>query len=125
MLFRSNQLFGAVRTEGLAPHALRDDIFRMEAERRIGETIYVPDAIVVDVPKPTAEQLNAYFEANKNRFQIPEFRAFSYVMMTADDVASQVGVTPDMVKQVKAGDTIHLTADRVNGQITITSIKKP
>lgn len=33
--------------------------------------------------------------------------------------------TPDMVKQVKAGDTIHFTADRVNGQITITSIKKP
>jgi Cu/Ag efflux protein CusF len=31
----------------------------------------------------------------------------------------------DMVKQVKAGDTIHFTADRVNGQITITSIKKP
>ena len=31
--------------------------------------------------------------------QIPEFRAFSYILMTADDVASQVGVTPDMVKQ--------------------------
>ncbi len=95
----ANQLFGAVRSEGLAPKSLRDDIFRMEAERRIGETIYIPDAIVVDVPKPTAEQLGAYFEANKARFQIPEFRAFSYVLLTADDVASQVGVTPDMVKQ--------------------------
>jgi peptidyl-prolyl cis-trans isomerase D len=95
----ANQLFGAVRPDGLAPKSLRDDIFRMEAERRIAETIYVPDAIVVDVPKPTAEQLNAYFEANKTRFQIPEFRAFSYVLMTADDVLPQVGVTADMVKQ--------------------------
>jgi len=32
--------------------------------------------------------------------------------------------SPDMLKQVKAGDTIQFTADRVNGQITVTSIKK-
>jgi peptidyl-prolyl cis-trans isomerase D len=95
----ANQLFGAVRPEGLAPKSLRDDIFKMEAEKRVAETIYVPDAIVVDVPKPTAEQLNAYFEANKNKFQIPEFRAFSYILLTADDVMPQVGVTADMVKQ--------------------------
>ena len=38
-------------------------------------------------------------EANKTKFQIPEFRAFSYVLMTADDVMAQVGVTADMVKQ--------------------------
>jgi peptidyl-prolyl cis-trans isomerase D len=95
----ASQLFGAVRPDGLAPKSLRDDIFKMEAERRIAETIYIPDSIIVDVPKPTAEQLNAYFEANKTRFQIPEFRAFSYVMMTADDVMPQVGVTADMIKQ--------------------------
>ena len=95
----ASQLFGAVRPDGLAPKSLRDDIFKMEAERRVGETIYIPDSIIVDVPKPTAEQLSAYFEANKTKFQIPEFRAFSYVMMTADDVMPQVGVTADMVKQ--------------------------
>jgi len=95
----ASQLFGAVQPDGLAPKSLRDDIFKMEAERRIAETIYIPDSIITDVPKPTAEQLNAYFEANKTRFQVPEFRAFSYVMLTADDVMPQVGVTADMVKQ--------------------------
>ena len=95
----SAQLFGTVRTEGLAPKVLRDDIFKMEAERRIAETVYVPDAIIVNVPKPTAEQLNSYFEANKSKFQIPEFRSFSYVLLTTDDVAGQVTVTSDQVKQ--------------------------
>ncbi|CAN5838246.1 SurA N-terminal domain-containing protein [soil metagenome] len=95
----ANQLFSVVQPAGLAPKSLRDDIFRMEAERRIAETIYIPDAIVVDVPKPTAEQLNAYFETNKAKFQIPEFRAFSYVLLTADDILPQVGVTADMLKQ--------------------------
>ncbi|HEY4167373.1 MAG TPA: SurA N-terminal domain-containing protein, partial [Reyranella sp.] len=95
----SSQLFGAIRTEGLGPTGLRDDIFKMESEKRIAETIYVPDSIVTDVPKPTAEQLNAYFDANKAKFQIPEFRAFSYVLLTVDDVKDQVTVTPDQVKQ--------------------------
>lgn len=95
----ASQLFGVVRADGLAPKSLRDDIFKMESEKRAAETIYVPDAIVVDVPKPTPEQLSTYFEANKAKFQIPEFRAFSYVMMTIDDVQGQVAVTADSVKQ--------------------------
>ena len=95
----SAQLFGTVRTEGLAPKLLRDDIFKLESEKRVAETVYVPDSIIVNVPKPSAEQLNSYFEANKAKFQIPEYRTFSYVLMTADDVAGQVSVTPDQVKQ--------------------------
>jgi peptidyl-prolyl cis-trans isomerase D len=95
----SSQLFGVVRTEGLAPTSLRDDIFKMEAEKRVAETLYIPDAIVTDVPKPSAEQLNAYFDANKNKFQIPEFRAFSYVLLTVADVMDQVTVTPEQIKQ--------------------------
>jgi peptidyl-prolyl cis-trans isomerase D len=95
----SAQLFGTVRTEGLAPAVLRDDIFKMESERRVAETVFVPDSIIVTVPKPTAEHLNTYFDANKNKFQIPEFRSFSYVLLTVDDVLGQVTVTPDQVKQ--------------------------
>ena len=95
----SAQLFGAVRTDGLAPNGLRDDIFRMESEKRVAETVYVPDAIVVNVPKPTAEQLNTYYDANKAKFQVPEYRAFSYVLLSVEDVIGQVTVTPEQVKQ--------------------------
>ncbi|MBV8394492.1 MAG: SurA N-terminal domain-containing protein, partial [Alphaproteobacteria bacterium] len=95
----SSQLFGVVRTEGIAPKSLRDDIYRMENEKRIGETVFVPDALFVTVPKPTAEQLGSYFDTNKPRYQIPEYRSFSYVLMTDDDVLGQVTVTSDQVKQ--------------------------
>jgi peptidyl-prolyl cis-trans isomerase D len=95
----ASQLFAVVRPEGLAPKSLRDDIFKMESEKRVGETIYVPDAIVTDVPKPTPDQLNTYFEANKARFQIPEYRSFSYVLLTADDILPQVAVTNEQLKQ--------------------------
>jgi peptidyl-prolyl cis-trans isomerase D len=95
----ASQLFGVVRAEGLAPKVLRDDIFRLEGEKRVAETVYVPDAIITDVPKPTAEQLATYFDANKAKFQIPEFRAFSYVMLTLDDVAANVSVSADQIRQ--------------------------
>lgn len=93
------QLFGVVRTDGLAPRSLRDELFKGQGEKRVAQTIYVPDSIIVNVPTPTAEQLNAYFDANKARFQIPEYRSFSYVLLTVDDVMSQVTVTPEQVKQ--------------------------
>ena len=95
----SSELFAIVRPEGLAPTTLRDDIFKMESEKRIAETVYVPDSIVTDVPKPTAEELGKYFDANKARFQIPEYRSFSYVLLTNADVMDQVKVTPEQVKQ--------------------------
>ncbi len=31
---------------------------------------------------------------------------------------------PALLKGIKAGDKVHFTADRVNGQISVTSIKK-
>ncbi len=93
------QLFGVVRPDGLAPKSLRDDVFKMENEKRVAETIYVPDAIVTDVPKPTPDQLNAYFEANKTKFTIPEFRSFSYVLLSTADVMPQVTVSPEQLKQ--------------------------
>ncbi|HTR84047.1 MAG TPA: peptidyl-prolyl cis-trans isomerase, partial [Reyranella sp.] len=95
----STQLFGVVRADGLAPKMMRDDLFKMMSEKRVAETIYVPDAIVTTVPKPTSEQLNTYFEANKAKFQIPEYRAFSYVLLSIADVMDQVTVTPDQIKQ--------------------------
>ncbi len=93
------QLFGVVRTEGLAPHTLRDDIFKMEAERRVAETIYVPDAIIATVAKPSSEQLNGYYDTHKARFQIPEYRAFSYVLLTVDDVLPKISISADQVRQ--------------------------
>ncbi|MEI7873530.1 MAG: peptidyl-prolyl cis-trans isomerase [Alphaproteobacteria bacterium] len=95
----AGQLFAVVRSDGLSPKSLRDDIFKAESEKRVAETIYVPDAIIVDVPKPTPEQLGAYFEANKTKFQIPEFRAFSYIMLTVDDILPQIAVSADQLKQ--------------------------
>jgi peptidyl-prolyl cis-trans isomerase D len=95
----SAQLLGIIHTQGLAPTTFRDDIFKMEGEKRVADTVYVPDTVIATVPKPTAEQLNTYFEANKAKFQIPEYRAFSYVLLTADDVMDQVTVSADQLKQ--------------------------
>ena len=48
----ASQLFGVVRPDGLAPKSLRDDIFKMEAERRVAETIYIPTPSSSTCPSP-------------------------------------------------------------------------
>ena len=96
----STQLFGAVRTEGLAPTsrcATTSSRWRARSGSPRRSTSPTPSSPTC--PSPRAEQLNAYFEANKTKFQIPEFRAFSYVLLTVDDVMPQVTVTPEQVKQ--------------------------
>src|SRR5258708_5021059 len=72
----ANQLFGVVRPEGLAPKSLRDDIFKMESEKRVAETLYIPDPIATDEPKPPAEHLHSYIDGNQTTSQTPEFLAF-------------------------------------------------
>lgn len=95
----ASQLAGVIRTDGLAPAGLRETLFKLNAERRVAETIYVPDAIVTEIGKPTAEQLSTYFEANKARFEIPEYRAFSYVLLTVQDVIGQIEPTTEQIRQ--------------------------
>ena len=95
----SAQLFGTVRTEGLAPKSCATTSSRWRARGGWPRPSTSPTPSSSNVPKPTAEQLNSYFDANKDKFQIPEYRAFSYVLLTVDDVSGQVTVTPDQVKQ--------------------------
>ena len=78
----ASQLFGVVRPDGLAPKSLRDDIFKMEAEKRVAETIYVPDAIVVDVPKPTRRAAQHLFRGQQD--QVPDSRVPRLLLCPAD-----------------------------------------
>src|SRR5437762_1036977 len=49
--------------------------------------------------KPTLQGTTGSFDAIEERAQIPEYRAFSYVLMSVDDVTGQVAATPEQLKQ--------------------------
>jgi peptidyl-prolyl cis-trans isomerase D len=95
----ANQLVG-VMMEGIrTPPPLRDALFRYRREQRIAETLTLEAARMPDPPQPTDDQLKAFYETVKSRFQVAERRSLSYVMVEESDVLELVSITEDQLKQ--------------------------
>ena len=71
---KRSQLVGAVAAGAQAPGVLVDDLFRRQAERRIAETVLVPNAAMGDVGTPDDATLTAFHQEKAVRFTAPEFR---------------------------------------------------
>lgn len=73
--------------EGLAggvvtPQAMREAVYRVNAERRAASFVTLPASAVGDIAAPSDEQLKTWFTANKSSFRAPEFRSFNVVALT-------------------------------------------
>ncbi len=80
------------------PKVVRDTLYRYRREQRIAEIVLVEASKMTDVPKPTDEQLKAYYEANKRKFDLPERRSLSFVALTPQDVATDVEVSEEQLR---------------------------
>ncbi|QQS12629.1 MAG: peptidyl-prolyl cis-trans isomerase [Rhodospirillales bacterium] len=94
------QLLGATAAGARAPAVVRDAMFRFRNEKRIAEVVSIDAAKITDVPEPTDAQLKTLYDANPRRFELPERRSLSFVVMSADDFTAQVGVSEDELKRV-------------------------
>lgn len=82
-----------------APDTLVQPLTRYRQERRIAETITLRDDSLPLPAAPDQAQLEAYYNANTQRFMAPEFRALTILMVKSAAVASQIEITPDMVDE--------------------------
>lgn len=95
----ANQLVGVMMDAAATPAPLRDALFRYRREQRIAETLTLEAARMPDPAPATDEQLKAFYETVKSRFQIAERRSLSYVMVEEADVLELVSITDDLLKQ--------------------------
>ncbi|MGE0424996.1 MAG: peptidyl-prolyl cis-trans isomerase [Reyranellaceae bacterium] len=95
----ATQLVGAVMDAAATPKPLREALFRYRNEHRIAETLTLEAARVADPPAPSDDQLKAFYDKTKSRFQVAERRSLSYVMVEESDVLELVNITEDMLKQ--------------------------
>lgn len=84
---------GAVRV----PMPLRETIHRYQGERRSAEIVVLTAASLGDPPKPTEEQLSAFYEERKATFRAPETRALSLLILEPATLAK-----PDAVGDADA-----------------------
>lgn len=81
-----------------APDPLVDAMYRHRNEERRGRMLVVPTDSVEDVPEPDEEALQAYHEANQQRFTAPEFRKISYIQLSPDDLLEEVQISDQAVQ---------------------------
>jgi peptidyl-prolyl cis-trans isomerase D len=93
------QIVGAIQGSAKPPAALTDALYRYRREKRVAELFILPFDSVRELPAPTPEQLKAFYETNKTRFQVPEYRTLSYVVLSTDDVAGEIALAEDQVRR--------------------------
>jgi peptidyl-prolyl cis-trans isomerase D len=92
---KRTQLVGAVAAGAQAPGPLVEDLFRRQAERRIADTVLVPNAAMGDVGTPDDAALTAFHQEKAVRFTAPEFRKLTVGKLTVDDIAKDITVSDE------------------------------
>jgi len=77
------------------PQALVDPILRYQRETRVADTITLRNADQTHVPQPNQADLEAYHKEHGDKFQSPEYRTLSVVLMNTDAFAKTVTVSED------------------------------
>lgn len=92
------QLLSAATAGTSANPALVDALFQYHGARlsAVSATVPLPDASAV--PAPTAEDLQGFYDANKDSFQLPEFRRLSYIHLAPQDLTEEVAVPEEEIQ---------------------------
>ena len=81
------------------PKAWLDAINQFQNEERSIEYVALGPAQAGDIPQPTADELNKYFEARKILFRAPEYRKIVTVQVTPAELGKWMEISDDDVKR--------------------------
>lgn len=69
--------------------------YRFESETRTADILIFPASLVKDIPAPTDEQLQAYYDEHADRFIAPELRSFSLIALDAEVLAKSINFSDE------------------------------
>ncbi len=81
------------------PEAMLQAFDKYEMEERTVEYLVLPESSLANIPAPTNEELNAYFEESKANYRAPEYRSVTLIELTADKIAKPENVTDAEIAQ--------------------------
>lgn len=81
------------------PVAAREALHRFGTERRAASYILLTAAMAGDIPAPTADQLQTFFNERKSAFRAPEYRALSVMALDAAALAKPETVSETDARQ--------------------------
>lgn len=92
-----NELLDAIGGGAAAPRPLADTLYRIRAERRVVDSVFVPFSSIADVGEPSDAELSDFHDKNAEQFRAPELRSFTIAYLKVDDLAQAAAVPEDEV----------------------------
>jgi peptidyl-prolyl cis-trans isomerase D len=89
------QLAGAIGGDVKAPKAMAEALTRYENEARFVDYVMLDAGKAGDIPAPTQEQLQSYFDQRKFLFRAPEYRKLLLLTLTPEEIARAIEVSDD------------------------------
>jgi peptidyl-prolyl cis-trans isomerase D len=90
------QQIGVSLVDGLtAPKALVEALARFDAQTRAIDAVTLPPSAAGEIPAPTPEQLQSFYNDRKSSYRAPEYRAVNVVSVTPTTLAKPAEVTDD------------------------------
>jgi peptidyl-prolyl cis-trans isomerase D len=93
------ELIDTIRGNGRAPKNMTEALYRVQEEKRIADMVTVLDTSVPDPPEPDQAALAAYHKDHAAAFTAPEYRAVTYLVLTAADLAKDIEVSDEDLRQ--------------------------
>ncbi|KAB1072628.1 peptidylprolyl isomerase [Methylobacterium planeticum] len=97
------QLAEAVASEITVPLALREAVHRYATERRSAAYLMLTPASAGEIPAPSEEDLQAYYDGNKGSYRASEYRGINLLVLSPEALAKPDAVSEDAVRKVYDG----------------------
>ncbi len=91
------QFFNSIGAAPPPPSTLIENVFRHRTEQRVVELEAIPNDRLVPIPEPEGGDLKAFYEANLERYQAPEYRSADYLLVYPSDLVGTVEVTEEEI----------------------------
>ena len=98
-LITRHDIVDTVSGDVAVPKIWLEVINRFQSEQRSVEYVALGSAQAGDIPQPTAEQLQKYFDDRKMLFRAPEYRKVVVVDVTPEELAKTVELSDEDVKK--------------------------
>ncbi len=93
-----SQLLGSLVSAVPTPKFAVDALYRHREERRAASYVVVTNDSITGLAEPSETALERFHGENAAQFTAPEYRAFTFIHLTVDDVIDEIGVAEDEVQ---------------------------
>lgn len=90
--FARRQLIDALVAVDAAPQPIVDRLFAYREEKRVAQAVAIPATVIPEPAAPDAAVLDSFYDANKSRYEEPEYRTVSWAHVSPTTVAKGIDI---------------------------------